>query len=284
MSELFHALEYDFVRNALVAGVLASVLCGVIGTFVVVKRLAFIGGGISHAAFGGLGICFFLGVNPILGAIAVSILCAIVLGLVETERVRSQDAWIGVLWAAGVAIGIVFIAKTPGYAPNLMTYLFGNILLVTRADVWTTLILSSIVLAVVMVFFKGFVAVAFDEVFARIQGAPVRFLRTLLLVLMALTVVLLIQIVGIILVIALLTIPPIAALMLCTRLRSVLFTSVGLGVGITISGLAISYWTDLPSGPMIILLGTALLLVVHGVLRLRGRIGYEVKGQIERPG
>ncbi|HXU44704.1 MAG TPA: metal ABC transporter permease [Thermoanaerobaculia bacterium] len=278
MPTLFDALHYDFVQHAILAGVLASVLCGVIGTFVVVKRLAFIGGGISHAAFGGLGLCFFLGVNPILGAIGVSLLVALLLGLVDAERVRSQDALIGVLWAAGVAVGIVFIAKTPGYAPNLMTYLFGNILLVNESDLWITLGLSAVVLATVALFYKGLVAVAFDEVFARVQGAPVRLLRTLLLVLMALTVVILIQVVGIILVIALLTIPPVIALMLCRDLKHVILCSVGLGVAMTLSGLAISYEADLPSGPAIILLGTGVLLAVYAAKRARSGGGYEVKG------
>lgn len=272
---LLDALSYDFVRNAVVAGVLASVLCGVIGTFVVVKRLAFISGGISHAAFGGLGLCFFLGINPIYGAIGVSLGFAVLLGLLDSERVRSLDAMIGVLWAAGVAAGIVFLYKTPGYAPNLMTYLFGNILLVTRADVLTTLALSGVVLLVLALFYQGFVAVAFDEVFARVQGAPVRLLMTLLLVLVALTVVLLIQVVGIILVIALLTIPPVVALMLFKDLRGVLAASVAIGVAMTLGGLALSYSADLPSGPAIILLGTALLLAVYGAKK---GARYEVRG------
>ncbi len=282
MPSVFDALSYDFVRHAILAGVLAAILCGVIGPFVVVKRLAFIGGGISHAAFGGLGLCFYLGLNPIWGAIGVSLLFAILLGLVDTERVRSQDALIGVLWAAGVAVGIVFIAKTPGYAPNLMTYLFGNILLVTRTDVWITFGLSTAVLATVALFYKGLVAVAFDEVFARVQGAPVRFLRTLLLVLMALTVVILIQVVGIILVIALLTIPPVIALMLCRDLKWVILTSVGLGVAMTLAGLWVSYEADLPSGPAIILLGTAVLLAVYAARRTWKKGGLEIRGPGER--
>ncbi len=279
---LFHALSYGFVQHAILAGVLAAILCGVIGPFVVVKRLAFIGGGISHAAFGGLGLCFFLGIQPIWGAIAVSLLFAVLLGLTDTEKIRSQDALIGVLWAAGVAVGILFIAKTPGYAPNLMTYLFGNILLVTKTDVWITFGLSAVVLATVALFYKGLVAVAFDEVFARVQGAPVRFLRTLLLVLMALVVVILIQIVGIILVIALLTIPPVIALMLCRDLKWVIATSVGLGIAMTLAGLVVSYEADLPSGPAIILLGTAMLLAVYSVRRT-ARIGrLEIRGPGER--
>jgi zinc transport system permease protein len=271
MPSLASALTYEFVRHAIFAGVLAAILCGVVGTFVVVKRVSFLAGGLSHAAFGGLGICFFLGINPLWGAIAVSLGCAVVLGLMDTEKVKSHDALIGVLWAAGVAVGIAFVYRTPGYAPNLMTYLFGNILLVTPADVWTTLVLTVVVLAVFLLFGKELVAVSFDEVFARVQGAPVRLLLTLLLVLVALTVVVLIQVVGILLVIALLTIPPVVSLMLFKDLRSVLLTSVAIGVAMTLAGLAVSFYEDLPSGPAIVLLGTALLLFVYGVQKLRGR-------------
>lgn len=265
---LLEALHYDFMRHALVAGVLASALCGLIGTFVVVKRLTFISGGLSHAAFGGLGLCFFLGWNPILGAVAVALAAALALGAVDPEKVRSHDALIGILWAVGVAVGIVFIYKTPGYAPNLMTYLFGNILMATRADVVTTLVLSLAVLAVLLLFYKGFVAVAFDEVFARVQGMPVKLLLTLLLILVALTVVVLIQVVGIILVIALLTIPPVISLMLWRDLRAVLLSSVGLGIAMTLGGLALSFYRDLPSGPAIVLLGTAALLAAYAGRKL----------------
>lgn len=271
MPGLFDALGYDFMRHAVIAGVLASALCGVVGTFVVTKRLTFISGGLSHAAFGGLGLCFFLGVNPIVGAVAVSLASALLLGAIDPERARSHDAAIGVLWAAGVAVGIVFIYKTPGYAPNLMTYLFGNILMVTPADVRMTLVLSLAVFLVVALFYKSLVAVAFDEVFAAVQGLPVRLLLTLLLVLVALTVVVLIQVVGILLVIALLTIPPVASLMLFKDLRSVLVGSVVLGEAMTLAGLAVSYYEDLPSGPAIVLLGTALLLGVYAWQKLRGR-------------
>ncbi len=134
MPSFLDALSYEFLRNAVLAGVLASVLCGVIGTFVVVKKLAFISDGISHAAFGGMGLCFFFGIDPLLGAIPVALACAFALGAVDRETIRSYDALIGVLWAVGMAVGVVFVYKTPGYAPNLMTYLFGNILLVTRRD------------------------------------------------------------------------------------------------------------------------------------------------------
>lgn len=270
MPSLLDALSYDFLQNALLAGLLAAVLCGVVGTFVVVKRLAFLSDGISHAAFGGMGVCYFLGADPLLGAVSVGLACALALGLLDTETIRSYDAVIGVIWAVGVAVGIVFVYKTPGYAPNLMTYLFGNILLVSRRELWVLLGLAAAVLLILALFWKGVVAVAFDEVFARVQGAPVRLLMCLLLTMIALSVVILIQVVGIILVVALLTIPPVIGLMLVKDLRWVLAVSVLVGVGITWGGLALSYLYDLPSGPAIILLGAVLLLAVYTARKLRG--------------
>ena len=273
MPSFLDALSYDFMRNALIAGVLASVLCGVIGTFVVVKRLAFISDGISHAAFGGMGVCFYLGIDPLLGAIPVALACALALGAVDRETIRSYDALIGVLWAVGMAVGVVFVFKTPGYAPNLMTYLFGNILLVSRHDLGVILALAVSVLALLFLFFKGIVAVSFDEVFARVRGLRVRFLMSLLLALIALSVVILIQIVGIILVVALLTIPSVISLMLWRDLKSVRAGAVLIGVGITLGGLVLSFYYDLPSGPAIILLGAVLLVGAYGFKKLGHPLG-----------
>jgi len=170
-----------------------------------------------------------------------------------------------------MAVGVVFVYKTPGYAPNLMTYLFGNILLVSRHDLMVILILATSVLTVLFLFFKGIVAVAFDEVFARVSGVRVRFLMSLLLAMIALSVVILIQIVGIILVVALLTIPSVISLMLWKDLRTVLLGSVLIGVGITLGGLVLSFYFDLPSGPAIIILGAILLVGAYGIKKVPAR-------------
>lgn len=270
MPSFFDALSYEFLRNALLAGVIASVLCGVVGTFVVVKRLAFLSDGLSHAAFGGMGICYFLGIDPLIGAVCMALAAALALGSMDGETVRSYDTVIGVLWAVGMAVGIVFLYLTPGFAPNLATYLFGNILLVSRREILLILVFAAVVLTILALFFQGIVAVAFDEVFARVQGVRVRLLMSLLLTMIALTVVVLIQVVGIILVVALLTIPPVISLMLFKDLRGVLACSVLVGVGITLGGLVLSFYYDLPSGPAIILLGAALLAVIAAAKKLRG--------------
>ena len=275
---ILDALSYDFVRQALAAGLLASVLCGVVGTLVVVKRLVFLGAGISHASFGGLGLCYFLGVEPLLGAAAVAVGAALVLGrgaaaggTAAGGAARSQDALIGILWAVGMALGVVFVHLTPGYAPNLMTYLFGNVLTVGARDVAAAAVLVAVVVAAFGLFYKETVAVAFDEEFAAVQGVPVRLATTAILLLTALSVVFLIQLVGIILVMALLTIPPVVALMLFRRFLAVVAASTALGAAMTVGGFALSYATDLPSGPAMVLLGTAVLLIVAGGRRLARR-------------
>lgn len=259
MAEIAQALSHEFMRNALLAGLLASLLCGVIGAFVVVKRLVFVSGGISHAAFGGIGIGHFLGISPVFGALGAASLCALLLGALGSERFRGHDALIGVLWSAGMALGIVFLQLTPGYTPDLMGYLFGDILSVSANDLQVAALLDVVVLGAIALFYKELVAVSFDESFAAVQGVPVRAVFTGLMLLIGLSIVLLIQVVGIILVIALLSIPPLVALRMTRSFQGMLAVSVATGMTMTLLGLASSYRYDLPSGPAIILLGTLLL-------------------------
>jgi zinc transport system permease protein len=262
---------WAFMLHAVLAGLLAAVLCGVVGTFVVVKRLVFISGGVSHAAFGGLGLFYFLGLDPRLGAAAVAVAVALTLAAGGEGRGRSHDAVIGILWAVGMALGVVFLYKTPGYAPSLMTYLFGNILAVERSDVLLTLGLVVVVLAAYALYSKELVAVAFDEAFAAVQGVPVRRVHTALLIAVALAVVFLIQLVGIVLVIALLTIPPVIGLRLAASFPAVVAIATAVGVAMTLGGLAVSYAVDLPSGPAIVLLGAAGLLTLAALQLRRAR-------------
>lgn len=271
MSDLAELFSYGFLRNAVAAGLAASVLCGVVGTFVVVRRLVFLGGGIAHAAFGGLGACYWAGIDPRIGAAAVAVVSALLLGRAEGGRGRSEDAAIGILWAVGMAVGIVFLHATPGYAPDLMTYLFGNILTVGDGDVLLTVGLVAVVLAMLALWFKELTALAFDPEFAAVQGVPVKAAGTLLLVVVALSVVLLIHLVGILLVIALLAIPPAISLMLVHRFGLVMLLSTLIGAAITLGGLALSWAWDLPSGPVIVLLGAALMLAVSLLKKLSGR-------------
>jgi len=267
---LLELLQVDFLRHAVLAGLLAGVLCGIVGTFVVVKRLVFVSGGVTHAAFGGLGICFFLGLDPRLGAAVVAVLSGWLLAAGGGRRGRSHDATIGVLWAVGMAVGMVFLAKTPGYAPNLMTYLFGSILTVRGSDVALTLGLVAVVVTLLALYYKELVAVAFDEDFAAVQGVPVQRVMLLMMTAIALTVVFLIQLVGIILVIALLTIPPLVALRWAGSFPAAIAWASAVAVATTLGGLALSYAADLPSGPAIVLLGAVLLAASHLLGRWRG--------------
>jgi zinc transport system permease protein len=257
-------LSYDFMQNALLAGLLASLLCGITGTFVVTKRLVFISGGISHAAFGGLGLFFLLGFTPIWGAYLVAVLASLVLGYYKPSKINAHDAHIGVLWSVGMAAGILFISISPqSYTPNLMSYLFGNILMVRSEDLILMAILTLIVLITIFSFFKYFLSIAFDEEFSKLQNIPVRLFRMILFVLIGLTIVSLIQMVGIILVIALLTIPPMLSMLFLNDFKKVLIFSVLISLFLTQTGIIISFYLDLSTGPVIILLGAFLLFISY---------------------
>jgi zinc transport system permease protein len=264
-------LSYEFMQNAILAGVLASIICGVIGPFIVTRRMVFISGGLSHTAFGGLGIAYWLGIRPLFGATAFVLAAALLIGRMEEKRVSRNDLFIGILWAVGVAIGIIFIHITPGYAPDLMIFLFGNILTVPRTDVIIMLVLVLIVCGTVALFYNGFVAIALDEEYARARRLPVAALKMGLMILTALTIVTLIQVVGILLVIALLTIPVAVASELSRNFRRIMLLSVLCGILICLSGLAASYFIELPSGASIILIGGMLLGLIKGMKRLARR-------------
>jgi len=259
VSELLALLELEFFRHALAAAALASVLAGVVGTFVVLKRLVSISGGVAHAAFGGLGIAYWAGFEPRTGAVAVAALSAIGLGFLDGERARRQDAAIGVLWAVGMAVGLVFLHWTPGYAPDLMGYLFGDILTVRPADLAVAAAVDLGVLALLALVGRELVAVAFDEEAARLAGVPVRFYSILLLLLVALAVVVLLQLVGIVLVIALVTIPPLVAQRLARSLLGTMAAAVAMAFVVAVGGLLLAYALDLPSGPVMVLFGALLL-------------------------
>ena len=246
--------QYEFMRNAIIAAVLVNITCGIVGTYVVIKKLVFISGGISHAAFGGIGLGYFLGINPIVAAVPFSLLSAITIGLISKRSKLSEDAAIGIIWAAGMAMGIIFINLTPGYAPDLFSYLFGNILTIPIMDLYIMLILDSIIILIIVLFFKEFYAVSFDEEFSTVIGIPNRIIYLVLLCMVALSVVILIRIVGIILVIALLTIPSSICRQFTYNIKKLIISSIVTGVILTIAGLWLSYLLNLASGATIIIL------------------------------
>lgn len=263
--------SYEFMQNAVAAALLASVACGVIGTYVVVKRIGFISGGIAHAAFGGIGLGYYLGISPLLGLIPFSLVSAIGIGLLSKRANVAEDTAIGAFWAAGMALGVIFIGLTPGYAPNLFSYLFGNILTVPRTDLYMMAGLDALIVAVVFSFYKEFLAVSFDEEYAEVSGLNTMFLYLLQLSLIALTVVILVRVVGIVMVIALLTIPPAIARNFSRNLFSMMALSALLSACFTLAGLWFSYLFDTASGAMIILVAALAFTAVHLVKVMFGK-------------
>src|SRR4030042_618241 len=242
------------MRNAVFAALLVNIACGIVGTYVVIKRIVFISGGISHAAFGGIGLGYFLGVNPILTAIPFSLIAAVSIGYISKKTKVGEDAAIGIIWSVGMALGIIFINLTPGYAPDLFSYLFGNILTIPVSDLYIMLAMNLIIILIVALFFKEFNAMSFDEEFSTVVGIPNRVLYLVLLCMVALCVVILIRIVGIILVIALLTIPSSICRQFTYNIKKLIISSIVTGIILTIAGLWLSYLLNLASGATIIII------------------------------
>lgn len=260
--EFFTALaEQSFLQSAVIAGVLASIACGLIGSYVVVMRISYLAGGIAHSVMGGMGIAYFLGGSPFVGALIAAVISALIIGLVKLYWQAREDTLIGALWASGMALGIIFISQTPGYQVDLMSYLFGNILLVAEDDLWLMAGMDVVIVGAIALLYRPFQAVAFDPEFARLRGLPVNLLYLLLLCIVALTVVLLIQVVGLILVIALLTLPAAIAGHYVRTLSSLMALATLLGLGFTSTGLALSYGPDLPAGATIILLAAGCFVI-----------------------
>jgi zinc transport system permease protein len=253
--EFFHALvEHEFLQRALIGGLLACIGCGVVGSYVVVQRISLLAGAIAHAVLGGMGIAWYLGVNPLAGALVAAVFAALIIGWVKLRFAEREDTAISAIWALGMAIGILFIAKTPGYSVDLLGYLFGNLLMMSTSDLQLIIALDVVILAFMSLFYRQFLAVCFDPEFARVRGLRVERYYLLLLVLVALTVVMLIQVVGLILVIALMTLPAAIAGRFTHSLAAMMGVAVVLGMVFTAGGLAVSYAPDLPSGPVIIVL------------------------------
>ena len=247
-------INQSFMQHAVVIGLLASVACGIMGTYVVVRRIVFISGGISHTVLGGMGIAYYYGQNPIHGAVISALAAALIIGFVSVYYHQHEDTLIGALWAVGMAVGLLFIYKTPGYNVDLMSYLFGNILMVKGESIRVLAYLDALIIISVVVLYKRFLAVCFDEEYSQLQGIGVVGTYLLLLCLIALTVVILIQVVGIILVIALLTLPAATARYYARSLVQMMVLASILGAVFTTTGLVVSYQPDLPAGATIIVI------------------------------
>jgi zinc transport system permease protein len=246
------------MRNALAAGLLVSIACGIIGTYVVINRIVFLSGGIAHAAYGGVGLGYFLGINPVIGAAVFSLLASLGMGSVHRKTGERSDTIIGVMWAVGMAIGIIFLDMSPGYKADLMSYLFGSILAVPTSDLILMLVLNIVILILVTLFYRELQAISFDETFAFVVNVPVDKIYLMMVCLIGLTVVMTMRIVGLIMVIALLTMPPAIAGLFVKDMKRMMVVSTLLSVLFTFVGLLLSYYLNLTSGATIILVaGTA---------------------------
>jgi zinc transport system permease protein len=280
---MWEALQLEFIRNALVAGVLVSVVCGVIGTLVVVNRIVFLAGGIAHAAYGGIGLSFFMGWPYVIGTTGVSLLSAGIMAAVTLNARHRVDAMVGVIWAVGMAMGVILLDLTPGYNVDLMSFLFGSILAVPVSDLWQMATIGLVVIAIVTYYYNDFLAMSYDDEFARLRNVPVTFLYCLLLAMVALTVVMIIRVVGLILVIALLTIPPFIAEKLTGSMRSMMVLSSILSCLFTITGLWLSYLFNLTSGATIIMVAAAGFFMSALWERLRSRRSTEPSVETVKP-
>jgi len=263
MENLIALFNFGFFRNAFIAAFAASITCGIIGAYIVSRRIVFISGGITHASFGGIGMGYYFGFDPILGAVAFGILSALGIEFFTKRADLREDSAIAMLWSLGMALGVIFIFLTPGYAPNLMSYLFGNILTVSKGDLIYLFILAVFVIGFFLIFYRMIIFVSFDEEFALTNNAPVRLFNALLISLVALTIVLNIRVVGIILVMSLLTIPQAIANLFTKRFDIMMIYSILFGFLGSITGLTFSYIYDIPSGAAIIFT----LVVLYGLIK-----------------
>ena len=245
--------QYQFISNAFWAALLISVAAGLIGSYIVARRLVFLSGGITHASFGGIGIAYYLGLNPIAGAAVFAVLSAFGVEALSQKMAVREDSAIGMLWSVGMALGIFFVYLTPGYSPNLMSFLFGSILTVTSQDIFLLLGLNAIMIAFFLLFYRSILYLAFDEGFAKTQGIPVQNFSYILKGFIALTIVLSIRMVGIILLISLLTIPPTLANIFTKKFNYIVVISILVGFVGALVGLVLSFGMNVPSGATIII-------------------------------
>ncbi len=250
--DVVELLDYTFFRNALWGSLLASIACGIIGSYVVARRMVFISGGITHASFGGIGIGFYFGFNPVISALIFSVLSAFgIQWLSKNQNVR-EDSAIAVFWSLGMALGIILIFLSPGYAPNLSEYLFGNILTISQTDILLLAILSVVLVLFFTIFYRSILNTSFGKEFAKTRGVPVAFLEYTLIMLVAVTIVLSIRLVGIVLLISLLTVPQMTANIFTNRFYKIMLGSVVISFVGSVTGLLLSYFLNVPSGAFII--------------------------------
>lgn len=264
MDFLSDILRYEFLANAILASISIGIISGIVGVYVVSRRVVFLTGGITHASFGGIGIAYYLGLNPLLGALIFAIFSSLGMQLaVERKRIR-EDSAIGVLWSIGMTIGVIFVFITPGYAPNLMGYLFGNILTISSSLIMWSFIVATVLLAFISIWHRTVQFVTFDSQYASTQGVRTWLINMVMMLFTAITIVLTLRLAGIVLLISLITLPSITAALLSKRyIVMTIYSSVIAVIGM-VGGVFVSYYTNLPPGASII----AILTVIYVFVRL----------------
>lgn len=250
---MIELLNYPFFRQALIGVIIISIVSGIIGSYVVTRRMVFISGGITHACFGGLGLGYFLGINPILMAAIFAIVGSLGVEWFSEKRLLRKDSAIAVVWAVGMAVGVLFIGLTPGYVPDLNSFLFGDVLTITRSDIAIYSVFAVLLIGFLLLFFKEIVFTAFDADFARTRKVPVRFINYTMTIFVAIAIVLTIRMVGIMLLMSLLSLPQLIAEKYCRRFSSLIFLSVAISVIAAIAGLYSSYLFNVPASATIVL-------------------------------
>ncbi len=261
IQEIFN---YRFLGHAALAAVLSGIACGIVGSYIVSRRLVFMSGGITHASFGGIGIAYYLGINPLIGALIFAIGSAFGIELFSRRGKISKDAATGILWSVGMSVGVIFVFLTPGYAPNLMSFLFGNILLVDAGNLLWLCVLDAVLILLFGLCYRAIVYTAFDREFAATQRLPVGVIGYAMMTVVAATIVLNIKTMGIVLLMSLLTMPVVIAGTLTRDYRRMTLWACGIGSAATLGGLYVSYVSNVPSGAAAI----AVLAVVYGLARV----------------
>lgn len=270
-------LQYTFFQNALLGAFLASIVCGIVGTYIVTRRLVLISGGITHASFGGVGLGVYLGVNPIAGAMVFAVLSAFGVQWMSHKADVREDSAIAMFWTLGMSVGIICCFLTPGFLPDLSSYLFGNILTIERADLWLLLVVTVLVILTFTLLFRPILSISFDPVFARSRQLPVELLEYLLMALIAMTIVATLRLVGIVLAISLLTIPQVTVNLFTNSYRRMALLSIVVGWADCLAGLTLAYWLNVPSGATIIFTSIIIYLLCKLYCRISSRHNRKVE-------
>lgn len=261
---MLELLNYTFFQHALLGSLFASIACGIIGTYIVTRRLVFISGGITHASFGGIGIGLYAGISPLLSAAIFAVLSAFGVEWLSKRKDMREDSAIAVFWTFGMAIGIIFSFLSPGFAPDLSAFLFGNILTITSTDIWMLVGLSVLLIGSFTYFLDPIIYIAFDREYARSQRIPVVLFEYLLMMFIALTIVACLRMIGIVLVISLLTLPQTTANLFTHRFKNIIWLSIAIGFLGCLGGLLLSYQMQVPSGAAIIFF----LILVYALCKM----------------